>query len=64
MFIFITFMKSDALLCQIIYVYTLMFKIIFTYPKMLIFNEIFNQCDPYLQGMWENQAYLALSNQK
>ena len=36
--------------------YTLMSKIISTYPKMMIFNEISNQCDPYLQGMCENQA--------
>ena len=35
---------------------TLMSKIIFTYPKMMIFDEISNQCDPYLQGMSENQA--------
>ena len=37
-------------------IYTLMSKIIFTYQKMMIFNEISNQCDPYLQGMCENQA--------
>ena len=35
---------------------TLMSKIIFTYPKMMIFNKISNQCDPYLQGMCENQS--------
>ena len=35
---------------------TLMSKIIFTYSKMMILNEISNQCDPYLQGMRENQA--------
>ena len=35
---------------------TFVSKIIFTYPKMMIFNEISNQCDPYLQGMCENQA--------
>ena len=45
--------------------YALMSKIIFTYPKLMIFNEIFNRCDPFLlsaENICEKQALLALSN--
>ena len=48
--------KKEIMLLFIRHIYTLMSKIIFTYPKMMIFKEISNQCDPYLQGMRENQA--------